>query len=653
MAFLLHDARGLERRSREIATPERRRASRRLWRVDLLQAAAVATVAIAVALFLADGGAAGITDLAGAVTASGIVAGLIATDLVLVMLVLAARVPFIERAVGQDAAMALHRRLGKPVLFLLLAHAVLLVAGYALADGSGLVDEVVSLWNTPDVPLAVLGLGLFLAVVGTSLVAVRRRFRYEVWHGIHLLVYLAVLAALPHQFSLGGLFAEGTWQRWYWLLLTIAAFAAIVVYRFGMPLYRTLRHRLVVEAVEPVGGPADGVVSIRLRGVDLERLGAVGRAVPRVAVPRPRTVVAGAPLLALGGPARRRAAHHGAGARARVGRPRRASAPARASRSRARTASSARRPAAGAASCSSRPASASRRCARSSSRRASGRARPPCCCARPRVDEGWLLDEVRELCHARGATLITIPGRRGVGWLSAEAERQGLSLVRVRSGRRRLRRVRVRPAGLVGGGRRRGACGGTASRADPSREVRLVRARAFVIASAASAAALLAGWQLGSAVTGPGATVASSGGSSTATSGTDASSSTSSGSAASGGTTERPIGDDRLDRHGARPRTPRRRRGADGTYAGATVSTRFGDVQVQVTISGGAISDVTALQLTDHDGRSVSISNRAAPILRDEVLQAQTASVSFVGGATYTSAAYLQSLQAALDAAGF
>ena len=156
MAFLLHDARGLERRSREIATPERRRASRRLWRVDLLQAAAVATVAIAVALFLADGGAAGVTDLAGALTASGIVAGLIATDLVLVMLVLAARVPFIERAVGQDAAMGLHRKLGKPVLSLLLAHTVLLVAGYAVADGSGLVGEIVSLWNTPDIPLAVL-----------------------------------------------------------------------------------------------------------------------------------------------------------------------------------------------------------------------------------------------------------------------------------------------------------------------------------------------------------------------------------------------------------------------------------------------------------------------------------------------------------------
>ena len=389
----------------------------------------MATVAIAVALFLADGGAAGITDLAGALTASGIVAGLIATDLVLVMLVLAARVPFIERAVGQDAAMALHRKLGKPVLYLLLAHTVLLVAGYALADGSGLVDEVVSLWNTPDIPLAVLGLGLFLAVVVTSLVAVRRRFRYEVWHGIHLLVYGAVLAALPHQFSLGGLFAEGTWQRWYWLLLTIAAFAAVVVYRFGMPLYRSLRHRLVVEAVEPVGPPGDGVVSIRLAA------STSSGSAPRAG----SSSCGGSSRAGSGGrrtrtrSRRRRAAARCASrcARSGAGRPASpASGPARASRSRARTASSARRPAAGAASCSSPPASASRPCGRCSSRRASGRARRPCCCARPRPTRAGCSTRCGELCRARVARPSSRSrARRGAGWLSADAERQGLSLV--------------------------------------------------------------------------------------------------------------------------------------------------------------------------------------------------------------------------------
>jgi uncharacterized protein with FMN-binding domain len=75
-------------------------------------------------------------------------------------------------------------------------------------------------------------------------------------------------------------------------------------------------------------------------------------------------------------------------------------------------------------------------------------------------------------------------------------------------------------------------------------------------------------------------------------------------------------------------------------------------VQVQITVSGGALTDVTALQLTDHDGKSVQISNRAAPVLRSEVLQAGSANVNTVSGATYTSDAYLTSLQSALDQAG-
>ncbi|NYF09079.1 uncharacterized protein with FMN-binding domain [Leifsonia sp. AK011] len=92
---------------------------------------------------------------------------------------------------------------------------------------------------------------------------------------------------------------------------------------------------------------------------------------------------------------------------------------------------------------------------------------------------------------------------------------------------------------------------------------------------------------------------------------------------------------------------------ADGTYTGTSVSTRFGNVQVAVVISSGAITDVQALQLTDADGKSVQISNRAAPILREEVLASQSANVSNVGGATYTTRGYLTSLQSALDQAGF
>lgn len=91
----------------------------------------------------------------------------------------------------------------------------------------------------------------------------------------------------------------------------------------------------------------------------------------------------------------------------------------------------------------------------------------------------------------------------------------------------------------------------------------------------------------------------------------------------------------------------------DGSYTGAAESTPFGTVQVSVTVSGGRLSDVTALHLTDRGGQSVRISNRAAPILRQEVLAAQSAHVSMVGGATYTSEGYLASVQSALDQAGW
>ena len=168
--------------------------------------------------------------LAGSFTAVGIVAGLAGMDLVLLMLLLAARIPFIDRTVGHDRALEFHRKLGKPALYLLLAHGLLIAVGYGMAEGLDPVSEAVALWVlVPDMWLAFVSMALFIAVVVTSLVAVRRRFPYEFWYAVHLLTYAAVLTALPHQFSVGGLFAEGTWQRWYWLAVCIATGAALLL----------------------------------------------------------------------------------------------------------------------------------------------------------------------------------------------------------------------------------------------------------------------------------------------------------------------------------------------------------------------------------------------------------------------------------------
>ena len=82
---------------------------------------------------------------------------------------------------------------------------------------------------------------------------------------------------------------------------------------------------------------------------------------------------------------------------------------------------------------------------------------------------------------------------------------------------------------------------------------------------------------------------------------------------------------------------------------GPTISTKFGDVQVRVTLDNGRITDVEPLKMPSDRRRSAEITQAATPILHDEVLQAQSAVIDLVSGATYTSDAYAQSLQAALD----
>ena len=91
-----------------------------------------------------------------------------------------------------------------------------------------------------------------------------------------------------------------------------------------------------------------------------------------------------------------------------------------------------------------------------------------------------------------------------------------------------------------------------------------------------------------------------------------------------------------------------------GQYTGQDITTRFGDVQVQITISNGLITDVQAPLLPSDRARSVEISQTAGPILHDEALKAvlaRTAQIDIVSGATYTSDAYVQSLQSAINQA--
>ena len=87
------------------------------------------------------------------------------------------------------------------------------------------------------------------------------------------------------------------------------------------------------------------------------------------------------------------------------------------------------------------------------------------------------------------------------------------------------------------------------------------------------------------------------------------------------------------------------------TVNGNAFSNPYGEVQVAVVLNGNQIVNVNALQMPHDRSRSADISSQAAPLLHDEVIQAQSAQIDTIGGATYTSESYAQSLQSALDKA--
>lgn len=89
----------------------------------------------------------------------------------------------------------------------------------------------------------------------------------------------------------------------------------------------------------------------------------------------------------------------------------------------------------------------------------------------------------------------------------------------------------------------------------------------------------------------------------------------------------------------------------DGTYTGVSADAFYGNIQVAVTIAGGKVSDVRFLDYPSDRGTSVMINQQAMPYLRQEAIQAQSAPVDIVSGATDSSGAFNQSLASALHQA--
>jgi predicted ferric reductase len=162
-------------------------------------------------------------------TSIGRLTGLLSAYLALVQVLLLARLPWMERVLGFDGLTVWHRLNGKICLYLVLAHVVFITIGYASMDQVGIPKEASRLvQNYPGMIAATIGTVLLIAIVGTSLVIVRQRLRYEMWYAVHLLVYLGIALAWFHQIPTGNELTANAVAANYWTSLYLATAALLV-----------------------------------------------------------------------------------------------------------------------------------------------------------------------------------------------------------------------------------------------------------------------------------------------------------------------------------------------------------------------------------------------------------------------------------------
>jgi predicted ferric reductase len=210
----------------------------------------------------------------GLAIAAGRLAGFTGAYLMLVMVVLVGRLPWLERAAGQDQLVRWHRRVSPWALGLITAHVVLITVGYAQAAKSGPLRELwVLLRSYPDMLAAVAGFSLLALAGVTSYRIARQRLRYETWWVVHLYVYLGLALAFAHQIVAGISFLGHPLVRVLWTVIWAATAGMVLVFRVGQPAWRSVRHQLRVVEVR---AEAPGVVSVVCRGRHLDKLAVSG-----------------------------------------------------------------------------------------------------------------------------------------------------------------------------------------------------------------------------------------------------------------------------------------------------------------------------------------------------------------------------------------
>jgi predicted ferric reductase len=207
-------------------------------------------------------------DLAIKIHGFGLLLGLLATFCALTQFILMGRVGWLEPIFGLDRLAIFHRLNGFATLLLVLLHSGAMFTSYTLLS-----EDMTVVFILPYVWLAVIAELLLLTTVGLSLYIVRKRLKFETWYAVHWLNYLAIAIIPFHQFVNGADLLANPAFVWYWLGLYIFTALHILIWRFGMTVWKHWRYGFKVEKVVAETPTA---TSVYITGKNLDKYQAKG-----------------------------------------------------------------------------------------------------------------------------------------------------------------------------------------------------------------------------------------------------------------------------------------------------------------------------------------------------------------------------------------
>lgn len=194
--------------------------------------------------------------------------GLLGAFFILLQIMLMGRARWLESVFGLDKLSHLHHLNGMMLLVFIIGHPLLIVYSYAQAEQLSLWAQFLGiLKNYTDAFQAFVAVILFLSVIVYSIIMVRKKLDYELWHIAHLSVYVALALAFGHQLKLGGDFLGNNLFTYYWYLLYAFVLGNLILFRFLKPFWLFSRHRFYVKEVKAENGQ---VTSVYIGGENLQ-----------------------------------------------------------------------------------------------------------------------------------------------------------------------------------------------------------------------------------------------------------------------------------------------------------------------------------------------------------------------------------------------